>query len=74
MEWGKVPSMTKWKQASAHLPGYQLSSTSCSLLGHLPLLDLWASDPMLPTCLPLQRSSFTVNSAHTHSISPLWGK
>lgn len=39
MGWGKVLSMTEWKQPSAHLPGYQLSSTSCSLWGHLPLLD-----------------------------------
>lgn len=75
MEWGKVPSMTKWKQPSVHLPGYQQSSTSCSLLGHLPLLDFWAFDPMLLTCLPPQGKQFHCKfCTYTFSLSSLGGK
>lgn len=72
MGWGKVRSLTKWKQLSAHLPGYQVNSTRCSLPGHLPLPDLlgfWPNAAHLPS--PPGKHSFTESSAHTHPISPL---
>ena len=77
LEGGKVRSLTKWKQLSAHLPGYQVRSTSCSLPQHLPLPDTshfltsWASDSMLSTCPPLQKYGFPESSARIHPISPL---
>lgn len=73
MGWGKVLSLRKWKQPSAHLLGYQVSSTSCSLLGYLPLpefLGFWPNAAHLPS--PPGKHSFTVNSAHINPISPLW--
>lgn len=72
MQWSKVPSQTKWKQPAAHLPGCYLSSTSCSLLGDLPLskfLGFWNA-AHLPS--PAGKHNFTINSANLNPISPLW--
>lgn len=73
VRWGKVPSLTKWKQSSTHLSGYQVSSTSCSLLGHLSLsefLGFWPNTVHLPS--HTGKHSVTVNATHINPISPLW--
>lgn len=74
VRWNQAPP-TPRRQPFAHLPGYPVSSTSCSLLGHLSLpksLGFWPSAVHWPS--PRGKHSFTVNATHTHSTSPLfWG-